>query len=151
MAISEDNALPPEVFANRTVFIGLNLKSRIGPSQREAFGTPFDANTYGTEIHATAASNLIKNEWIRRLAVEREFALQGIVCAIFTFIILAFSGATLLVTLPLAVLITGGLQYWFFISFLWLPVTCAVGCGVFFGLLSRIMLGNPIYGGVRRR
>lgn len=151
MALSDEGALPPEVFTNKIIFIGLNLKSRLGPSQREAFGTPFDTNMYGTEIHATATSNLLQDDWIRRLSLDREFAIQGSMCALFTFIILAFSGVTLLLVLPFAILAAGGIQYWLFISHLWLPITCAVGCGTFFGLLARIMLGNPIYGSLRRR
>jgi hypothetical protein len=93
----------------------------------------------------------LQSNWIKRLTLKKELATQGGVCALFTFIILGFSGVTLLLTLPFSVFMAAGVQYWLFVSNLWAPIICAVGCGIFFGLLARIMLGNPIYGGLRRR
>ena len=133
------------------MFVGLNLKSRTGPSQREAFTTPFDTTTFGTEIHATATSNLLMRYWIKRVSIQREIGIQGAVCTFFALIVLGLSGVTLLVALPFSILAFILLQYGLFSVGLFLPFVTAVGCGTFFGLLSRIMLGNPLYGNIRRR
>ncbi len=68
--ISDERRIPKEAFKDAIVFVGLTLQSRTGPSQREAFTTPFDAGMFGTEIHATAASNIIKHDWISRLSSQ---------------------------------------------------------------------------------
>jgi serine/threonine protein kinase len=151
MVLAEDHPIPPEVFTDKVVFVGLNLKSRTGPSQREAFATPFDSNTFGTEIHATAASNLLMKGWIKRVSVQRELGIQGGVCAVFALIVLALSGVRLLLALPCSILGFLALQYGLFSVGLFVPMIGAVGCGTFFGLFSRIMLGNPLYGNLRRR
>ncbi len=151
MVLAEDHPIPPQVFADKIVFVGLNLKSRTGPSQREAFTTPFDTTTFGTEIHATATSNLLMRYWIKRVSIQREIGIQGAVCTFFALIVLGLSGVTLLVALPCSILAFILLQYGLFSVGLFLPLVTAVGCGTFFGLLSRIMLGNPLYGNIRRR
>jgi CHASE2 domain-containing sensor protein len=151
MVLSEDHPLPKDIFKDKVVFVGLNLKSRTGPSQREAFMTPYDANTFGTELHATATSNLLKRDWLRRLSPRRELLLMGGVAAVFTFLFLALSGLSLLAGLPIFIAGVMGVQYWFFFSGLVLPLVTPIGCGMFFGLLARIMLGNPLYGSFRRK
>jgi adenylate cyclase len=70
--ISDETRIPAEAFKNKRVFVGLNLQSRTGPSQREAFGSPFDSSVFGTEIHATATSNILDKDWIRRASVMVE-------------------------------------------------------------------------------
>jgi serine/threonine protein kinase len=146
MALSDESPLPPEVFKDKIVFVGLNLRSRTGPSQREAFVTPFDAATYGTEIHATATSNLLSKDWISRLPVRGEVVLSALLAATFSLVLLAASGYLLLVYLTGTVLLLLAAQYLAFLLGWAIPVVTPLVFGLFCGLLFRILLGNSSAG-----
>ena len=146
MAVADDRPLPAGFFKDKIVFVGLNLKSRIGPSQRESFGTPFDQATYGTEIHATATSNLLSGDWIDRLARGQEFAVGFFVATTLMLIILLSSGVTLLSWLVGSLVVMFGSQYLLFSLGLAIPVVVAAGFGIVCGLLFRILLSTPLYG-----
>lgn len=145
MTVSDDHPLPKGYFKNKIVFVGLNLKSRTGPSQRESFVTPFDQTTYGTEIHATAASNLLSQDWISRLRPRFEYLVGFCVATSVAAALLFSSGAMLLLWLMggLGVVFAG--QYLAFLLGWAIPVVGAVGFGLFSGLLFRIMLTTPVY------
>ena len=145
MAVAEDRPLPPGFFKDKIVFVGLNLKSRNGPSQRESFVTPFDQLTYGTEIHATAASNLMSGDWISRLPKKYELLLQFFLAASIALVLLSCSGF-MLISCLLGIL--GGvlaIQFMLFLFGVAIPTVGAVGLGAFCGLLFRIMLSTPLY------
>ena len=146
MTVSDDHPLPKGYFSNKIVFVGLNLKSRTGPSQRESFVTPFDQTTYGTEIHATAASNLLSRDWISRLKPRFELALGFCVAACVAAVLLQASGAMLMAWLLGALGFVFASQYLVFLLGWAVPVVSAVGFGLFCGLLFRIMLTTPGYG-----
>lgn len=66
--LNPKNPLPRETFENKIVFIGLSLRTDIGPTQKDTYQTPFSSSgsTFGVEIQATAAANLLEGRWIRR-------------------------------------------------------------------------------------
>ena len=146
MTVSDDHPLPEGYFRDKIVFIGLNLKSRTGPSQRESFATPFDQITYGTEIHATAASNLLSGDWLSRLRPRFELVVGFCVSACIVAVLLQSSGAMLLFWLMGAMAVVFAGQYLCFLLGWAVPVVSPVAFGIFCGLLFRIMLSTPVYG-----
>jgi CHASE2 domain-containing sensor protein len=146
MALSDESPLPREVFKDKIVFVGLNLRSRTGPSQREAFVTPFDAATYGTEIHATATSNLLSKDWISRMPIRAEVVLSALLAAAFSLVLLTASGFMLLAYLTFTGLLLLSLQYLAFLLGWAIPVVTPLVFGLFCGLLFRILLGNSSAG-----
>ena len=104
--------------------------------------TPFDAATFGTEIHATATSNLLSKDWISRLSVHREVVLSALVAAAFSLLLLATSGFMLLVYLTGFALVLLAGQYLAFLLGWAIPVVAPLLFGLFCGLLFRILMGN---------
>lgn len=66
--LQSDDNFRRQNFKDRVVFIGLNMRTEVGPAQKDSFATPFynQPNMFGVEIHATVAANLMRNEWINR-------------------------------------------------------------------------------------
>jgi CHASE2 domain-containing sensor protein len=146
MVISDDNPLPVDVFKDKIVFVGLTLGSRTGLSQRKAFVTPFDAMTFGTEIHATAASNLLSRDWIGRISARGELIVQALVAALFCLLLLGVSGPLLLFYLAGCGVGALAVQYLAFLLGMFIPVVAPVAFGMFCGILFRILLGNSSAG-----
>jgi adenylate cyclase len=67
-ALDPDRYLPRGFFRDRIVFVGLSQASASGPSAKDAFMTPFRGGagetTFGVEIHATIAGNLLEERRI---------------------------------------------------------------------------------------
>lgn len=145
MAVADDHPLPKDYFNKKIVFVGLNLKSRTGPSQRESFVTPFDQVTYGTEIHATAASNLLSGDWISRLGIRYELVIGFILVTCLAGVILQSSGSMLMLWLFGGIGIVLAAQYLIFLLGCAIPVVSSIVFGIFCGLLFRIMLSTPVY------
>jgi adenylate cyclase len=63
--------------AGKIVYVGLAFKTEFGASQKDSYRTPFQTGggTFGVEIHATVAGNLIDGNWIRRYSAGIE---QGV-------------------------------------------------------------------------
>lgn len=147
MVLDPDNNLPPQVFKDKIVFVGLSLRSRTGPSQRESFSTPFDESTFGTEIHATQASNLLAGDWLRRLSVYQELAVGAALSGVLALLVISASGSLLMVYLTGSVLLVGLGQYLLFLLGLVVPVMTPICFGVLSGLIFRVWLGNNSGGG----
>jgi len=133
-----------ELFSGKIVFVGLGLRSSTGPSQRDAFVTPFDQQTFGAEIHATAASNLLLGDWIQQSAPLVR-ALVSVGCAmLLSLIVVSLSGPLALVLLVSSLALIGAVQYVVFLAG-WLT-PCVAGCvwGIFIGLLLRILGAQPV-------
>ncbi|MCB0355135.1 MAG: adenylate/guanylate cyclase domain-containing protein [Bdellovibrionales bacterium] len=66
--------LPDEALRGKVVYVGLALRTDIGPAQKDAFLTSFwtRGTTFGVEIHATAAENLLNHTWIKRKSETEE-------------------------------------------------------------------------------
>lgn len=147
----EPGELPKALFDGKVVFVGLGLRSSTGASQRDAFVTPFDHQTFGAEIHATAASNLLQEDWI----VQPSAA----VCSAVTLgsaVMLSVLGI-LLTGLPLVMALAGalvaiiGLQFTLFVAGWFVPVVAGSVWGVFGGLLLRLVVAQSPTRNVRRR
>ncbi len=63
-ALDPDQYLPRNFFKGKIAFVGLSNPTAPGPTPKDAFRTPFTGGrgetTYGVEIHATIAANLLE-------------------------------------------------------------------------------------------
>ena len=151
MVVSDKHRLPVGTFTGKIVFVGLSLRSRTGPSQREAFVTPFDQGTFGTEIHATATSNLLKQDWIREVSPVTNLFICGALAAFVAFVVLALSGAKAIVMLMVTAAGILAFQFVLFVMGWFVPVLCPLIWGAFSGLVLRLLLSQSLYEGLRRR
>ncbi len=76
-ALAPEEYLPPGFFEDKIVFVGASLVAATGPKEvKDSFRTPFHGgtvgNTFGVEIHATLAANLLEQTRIRRIPVAAE-------------------------------------------------------------------------------
>ena len=111
-ALDPEQYLPPGFFRDKIVFVGLSEAAAAGPAAKDAFPTPFTGGrgetTYGVEIHATLAANLLEGRQIELLSPGLETALLLVlpVLALLTFAWLGplYGGAAMvaLATLPWA-------------------------------------------------
>lgn len=78
----DPKALAPDFFKGKSVFIGLMLRSSLGPAQKDSFLTPFSGDkatlTYGVEIHATVFANLETGSLLYRFPSFLEILLLAI-------------------------------------------------------------------------
>lgn len=76
--------LPKNFLKDKIVFVGLNLMTELGPAQKDSFRTSFDdggkGKTFGVEILATAAANLLEGKWIKRASTTVEGLLFFFIC-----------------------------------------------------------------------
>ncbi|MCB0331131.1 MAG: CHASE2 domain-containing protein, partial [Bdellovibrionales bacterium] len=86
----DEEWVPDAEFTDKVIYVGLALQTALGPAQKDAFRTPFPerGDTFGVEIHATAALNLIHKQWIERFPFEREALTYG--ASVFTLAMLMF-------------------------------------------------------------
>jgi len=149
--VDDTKRLPVGMFKDKVVFVGLGLRSRTGPSQRESFVTPFDEGMFGTEIHATAASNMVKKDWIEELDPTRA-AISGLVIACSAaFVILTLSGAKAILALSFTIASVFAFQYALFLMGVLVPVLCPIMWGTFSGLFLRLLFSQTVAGSWRRR
>lgn len=138
--IAPEQRIPSEAFKDKIVFVGLTLQSRTGPSQREAFTTPYDAGMFGTEIHATAASNIINKDWIRRLPVMSDWLVVAALALIATLLVASCSGLAG-IAVPLAFLaIMAICQFYLFTAGTFIPAITPILLGFLAGLIIRVLI-----------
>lgn len=113
-ALEPERFLPPDFFRDRIVFVGASQVASVGVSEvKDSFPTPFSGGevgfTYGVEIHATVAANLLERHGVRVLPPVYETLLL-LVLALFaslTFIYLRPTlGILALVVLEIAAWLT---------------------------------------------
>ncbi len=144
VAISDSSELPQRsLFAGKIVFVGLGLRSSTGASQRDAFITPFDQQTFGAEIHATAASNMLKGDWIKQSSVVSSAAITLLCAALLSLIICSLNGGTLIAALCAALVLIAAIQFSLFLLGWLIPVVTGSVWGVFSGLILRAVLAQP--------
>ena len=82
-------ALPQSTFKDKIVFVGLSLRTELGPAQKDAYRTPFynRGSMFGVEIQATAAANLLTKHWIKRGSAWSEGLILFVTTLIVTFAI----------------------------------------------------------------
>ena len=78
-ALDPAQFLPPGFFKDKIVFVGLSQDSAPGVAAKDAFLTPFrgaqGSTTFGVEVHATLAANLVEARQVRLLDRRLEIAL----------------------------------------------------------------------------
>jgi serine/threonine protein kinase len=141
--IADEGRIPADVFKDKIVFVGLNLQSRTGPSQRETFESPFNSSIFGTEIHAMAASNYLKTDWIMRPSKSLQHAISfglALFCAV---LISAMVGLVSVVTFGLLLCATLAIQFGLFLlgTYVALVVPLFLGCSAGF-LIRTAMTHN---------
>jgi adenylate cyclase len=114
-ALEPETYLPPGYFKDRLVFVGLSqiAAQHIGDS-KDSFGTPFSGgsvgSTFGVEIHATIAANLIDQNEKRMLSAVGETLLLIVIALLGTLLFVAlrpFYGAAALLLSQLLVWVVG--------------------------------------------
>ena len=138
--IDPQAALPTDALKDKIVFIGLNLRTGIGPTQKDTFKVPFqDRSMFGIEIQATASANLLERQWLRRSSRQSE---------IFGLLALSFFVVGLVATLaPLGASIAcaGWLLFWGFASYYgFLHGHFVPGLGLAAVVSPLAMLGNAL-------
>lgn len=78
-ALAPEEYLPPGFFRNKIVFVGASRVAAAGSAEaKDSFRTPFHGgtvgNTFGVEIHATLAANLLEHTRINRVSATAEAA-----------------------------------------------------------------------------
>ncbi len=86
--IDPQKPLPAELLKDKVIFVGLVLQTDVGPSQKDVFLTSF-GRIYGTEIHATAALNLLRKDWIRRGSLGLEIGMLTLAAFLSTLTVLS--------------------------------------------------------------
>jgi serine/threonine protein kinase len=135
-----DPGILREMFEGKIVFVGLGLRSSTGPSQRDAFMTPFDELTYGTELHATAASNLIQNDWIRQLPVWVQDVTTALVAGSLAVVLVFGAGVEAVLLLTGLIFSFVSIQYILFCLSIFVPLASGLIWGMCAGILIRVVV-----------
>ena len=144
MVVSHEPAeLPNDLFRDKIVFVGLGLRSSTGASQRDAFVTPYDQQTYGAELHATAASNLLQRDWIEQPSARLQAAVTLMCAGGLSLILVTLTGMTAILILAGAVAAVAATQFLLFLAGWFVPVASGILWGVFCGLLLRLVVVQP--------
>ena len=97
--ILHPDKFPAGYFDNRVVFIGTKQYVSSSGGNNDSFAALTDAyRIFGIEIHATAASNLLNRDWIRRLPKNAELFLLTALAYLVAFLIAAFKPRRALLT-----------------------------------------------------
>jgi serine/threonine protein kinase len=148
--IADEQRIPSEAFRDKIVFVGLTLQSRTGPSQREAFTSPYDGQLFGTEIHATATSNLLKGDWIKRLPIQSDGLLVTCFAVISILLVTLFSGLAGVLVPCGFIALTLGAQLYLFNLGMFIPAITPILLGFLGGLILRVLIAPGIGFGQRR-
>jgi adenylate cyclase len=139
--IHDMDRLPQDVFKDKIVFVGLGLRSSTGPSQRDSFETPYDEGLFGTELHATAALNILHREWLRGVSpLVHAFAVLVITAGIIWSLV-SLPGVVAILAVSAISATALGSQFTLFILGFYLPIETGILWGCFVGSLLRILSG----------
>lgn len=120
--------LDPALLRDKVVFVGLMLRTEVGPAQKDNYLTPFfeGGRVFGVEIEATAAANLISGQWIKRASSWSEGIIMFFVTlalALALFFLRPQWGGLLLISFAV---LWGISAYLLFLSGFFLPGTILV-------------------------
>lgn len=105
--LEDEVPFPAELVRDKIVFVGLMLQTAVGPAQKDSFMTPF-GRMFGVEIHATAAANIVRGDWLRRLSLGLELTLLSAVALVVGYASLALGPIRGLFALLGLVVLWGG-------------------------------------------
>ena len=114
-ALNESAEAAERHFRGKLVFVGQLLALATGVESKDTFITSYSrVPTAGVEIHATAAANILRGDWIRRLAPEHENAVLSMLSFLITLLIISVRpGAGMLIAAALEVLWAAASYYAF--------------------------------------
>jgi len=73
LILQRPEEFPADYFKHKVVFVGDMMSVPAGELVRDSFAVPHSQGLmFGVEIHATAAANILRNEWIRRFSAASE-------------------------------------------------------------------------------
>lgn len=116
----EGRRLPPGFLRGKTLFVGFDPAVTPASGVRDVFGTPFTRFGHdfapGVEVLANACANLLRNDWLRRMATPLQSAL-AVAFGVAAFALLVWVGRNRIwfgAVILLALLLLGSLalQYW---------------------------------------
>lgn len=136
--LSEENRIPSQAFKDKIVVIGLSLRSRNGPAQRDTFSSPFESEMFGTDIHATAISNVLNRDWIARLSLGSEIVVFVLVGVSLGVLVSSVPSTLLFPVVISCVALLAVAQFTLFIAGLFVPLVCSVISGFVVGLIVRV-------------
>jgi adenylate cyclase len=120
--LDQKRPLPKAKLKDKTIYVGLVLRTAVASEEKDSFGTPFyGENMFGTEIHATAASNLINQDWISRASPSDEIWGLSLIALILSFLLFALSPGWGAVLLLFYVLLWAVTSFIFFLSAFFVP------------------------------
>lgn len=143
MVIRDRDRLPPGVFKDKVVFVGLGLRSSTGPSQRDAFATPYDAAMFGAELHATAALNILNRDWIRAVSPLVHSTVLLIVSVPIIWSLLVLSGPLAIISVSALSVAALAVQFSLFLAHVYIPIVTGILWGYFAGAVLRLLSGIP--------
>jgi len=150
---------PGVVFSNRVVFIGSGTLTKFSGERKDAYINPFAALSHeadrfiaGVEIHATAALNLIRGDWLTRWNLRPELILI-LSTALLAALVFPRLGAWAATTAAVGgILGFTGVAYGLFISrnlwFAWLIPVTQIAVVWLFSLIAnsaRLYVQNRLY------
>lgn len=131
--------IPEGYLKDKIVFVGLSLRTGLGPSQKDSYLTPY-LKTFGVEIHAAAAGNLITGNWIRRKPLSLEASVLGIAAIILSLIFLLIRPTWGGIVLIGTAVIWGVTSYYGFLNLIFIP-----GAVLVTTVLPFSYLGSTLY------
>lgn len=139
-ALLGDDQELAELFRNKIVFVGYGVASGVVGAGKDEFMTPFGILTYGVEIHATAAANILEGKWLRR--IEPIYELLGALVLVFGLALCLLertpqNGAVILGCAVVAWLV---LSYQAFLAGWYIPGVVAMGV-----VLPLTLVGSSIF------
>lgn len=139
--LQEEVPLPRSALEGKIVFVGLVLRTEVGPAQKDAFVSPYlGERIFGTEIHATAALNLIHRSWISRSSKILELSALSLVCVLATILITALNPLRGGIATLLGIVSWGLIAYIGFINNRFIP-----GANFALIILPLLYLGSTLY------
>ncbi len=141
LVVDPESKLPANALRGKTIFVGLQLRTALGPAQKDVFNSPFGGEAmYGVEVHATAAANLQEGSWIRRQSPSWEAVTEAGFTLLSTLALCALTPLKALLLASVLVLGWGALSFWLFCSGFFLAGVVPVLL-----VLPLVLLGSTAY------
>ena len=125
-ALDPDRYLPHGFFKGKIAFVGLSNPTASGPAPKDAFRTPFTGGrgetTYGVEIHATIAANLLDGHRFELLHPGLEMGMLVLLPIVALLVFVWLDPRLGAITLPVLAALPWGAAYLAFTrESLWVP------------------------------
>ncbi len=135
--LSDEKRLPAEALKDKIVVVGLSLRSRNGPAQRDTFSAPYESEMFGTDIHATAISNIISRDWLARLPFLGEVSIGLGIATLTGVAVLMVAPSSILPVVLGSFILLAAFQFGVFISGYFVPFICSYVTGAIAGAMLR--------------